>query len=702
MGKKQKLNKELGLLDIFAISTGAMFSSGFFLLPGIASQHTGPSVILAYLVAGFLIMPAMFSMAEISTAIPRSGGAYFFLDRSLGPLMGTIGGLGTYFALLFKTAFAIIGIGAYAAIFWDIPIKTVAVSATMVFMFFNLTGAKSTSRLQNFLVLFLLIILGLFIFNGIYKIFFTDGLYSPKNSTNFTPFFTNGFEGIITTAGFVFVSYLGLTKIASVAEEIKNPERNIPLGMLLSLVTTGFVYALGIFVMVAVINPADLATDLTPAATAVKVIFDWMPGELGTYIMVGAAMAAFASTGNAGLLSSSRYPFAMGRDNILPKQFSKVGKSGTPVTAILLTTFFILLFIFLLSEEGIAKMASTFQLLIFILINFSVIVFRKSKIESYDPGYHSPFYPWMQIGGILLSIVLIAYMGWASLLFGAFIIIAAVIWYRYYVREKVQREGAIFHWFALLGKYQYPELEQEFMTILKEKGLRQGDPFDQTIMNSRITNITKEIKFSDLVKMVSELFSTEMHVNKELLISEFHTITIIEPALIIPEVSILYAKDENIDHPSLHIILSEKGINKPVNKRNIISEDYIKVFFFLVNPAKEARQQLRMLSRLVDIVERENFVNEIINLKNHRQIKEFLLHNERYITVQLKPNTKQFDMVGKQLKDVMFSRNILVALIERDGKIFSPHGDTVFNENDVLTIIGEPESINKLYELYLQ
>ena len=208
MGKKQKLNKELGLLDIFAISTGAMFSSGFFLLPGIASQHTGPSVILAYLVAGFLIMPAMFSMAEISTAIPRSGGAYFFLDRSLGPLMGTIGGLGTYFALLFKTAFAIIGIGAYAAIFWDIPIKTVAVSATMVFMFFNLTGAKSTSRLQNFLVLFLLIILGLFIFNGIYKIFFTDGLYSPKNNTNFTPFFTNGFEGVITTAGFVFVSKL--------------------------------------------------------------------------------------------------------------------------------------------------------------------------------------------------------------------------------------------------------------------------------------------------------------------------------------------------------------------------------------------------------------------------------------------------------------------------------------------------------------
>ena len=701
MAKKSKLNKELGLFDIFAISTGAMFSSGFFLLPGIASQYTGPSVFVAYLVAGILIMPAMFSIAEISTALPRSGGAYFFLDRSLGPLMGTIGGLGTYFALLFKTAFAIVGIGAYAAIFWDIPVKTVAVSATLVFMGLNLFGAKKTSGLQNFFVIFLLVVVGLFIFNGIYKVFFTGRVDAPLSNDHFTPFFTHGFEGIITTAGFVFVSYLGLTKIASIAEEIKNPERNIPLGMLLSLVVTGIVYVLGIFVMVAVIEPSELANDIAPAATAVKKIFTWMPGELGTYLMVGAAMAAFASTGNAGLLSSSRYPFAMGRDKIFPNRFSKVGKTGTPVRAILLTTALIITFIFILSEEGIAKMASTFQLVIFMLINFSVIVFRKSNIESYDPGYRSPFYPWMQIAGIIISIVLIAYMGWAAILFNFFIIIIAFFWYRYYVREQVQREGAIFHWFALLGKYQYPELENEFMTILKEKGLRQGDPFDQTIMRARITNIDREIDFKELVNHVSGLFATETHVNKDKLINEFYTITSIEPALIIPEVSILYAKDEHIDHPSLHIILSCKGINKPVYKRNILSEDYIKVFFFLVNPAIEARQQLRMLSRLVDIVERDHFVQDILELKNHRKVKEYLLHNERYITVQLKQETVQSEMIGKQLKEIKFPSDVLVAHVERDTKSFAPHGDTVFEENDVLTIIGEPGSINQLFELYM-
>jgi len=145
--EKSKLKKELGLFDVFAISTGAMFSSGFFLLPGLASQYTGPSVFLAYLVSGLFILPAMFSIAEIATALPRAGGAYYFLDRSLGPLIGTIGGLGTYLSLVFKTAFAIIGIGAYAAIFWNVPVKAVAVAATIVFMGLNLVGAKKTSGL---------------------------------------------------------------------------------------------------------------------------------------------------------------------------------------------------------------------------------------------------------------------------------------------------------------------------------------------------------------------------------------------------------------------------------------------------------------------------------------------------------------------------------------------------------------------------
>ncbi|MGQ1945558.1 amino acid permease [Geofilum sp. OHC36d9] len=702
MANTTKLKKELGLFDVFSISTGAMFSSGFFLLPGLASQYTGPSVFLAYLLAGLLIMPAMFSMAEISTALPRSGGAYFFLDRSLGPLMGTIGGLGTYFSLLFKTSFAIIGIGAYAVMFWDVPVKGVALSATLFFMLLNLVGAKKTSGLQNIFVIFLIIVLCAFIVDGLSNIFFTSNIEIPQNNKHFSPLLTNGFEGLITTAGFVFVSYLGLTQITSVAEEIKNPERNIPLGMLLSLVVTGLIYVLGVFIMVSIIEPNQLATEMAPAAAAAKHLFRWLPGNVGVYLMTGAAMAAFASTGNAGLLASSRFPLAMGRDKLFPPIFSKVNKKGIPAPAILLTSGLILFFILVLTEEGIVKLASTFQLLVFMFINFSVIVFRKSNIDTYDPGYRSPLYPGMQVAGIFISVVLIIYMGWTTILFTAFIIALGYIWYYYYARRRVKREGAIFHWFALLGKYQYQDLENEFMGILKEKGLRRGDPFDETIIRARITHLDKPFNYEELTDYIAEGFAVEMHAPKEELIKEFYATSPIEPALIIPKVSILYAKNEGIDHPSLHIVVTkEPGVRKPVHKGGISSEDYIRIFFFLVNPKAESRQQLRMLSRLVDIIERQNFLTEALAITSDRALKEYLLHNEHYVTVELIPGTNQAEVIGKQLKEIKLPEEVLVALIERDGETITPHGATVLQKYDVLTIIGEPKSINILIDKYI-
>ena len=144
------LKKTLTLFDVYAVSTGAMFSSGFFLLPGLATAQAGPAAVLAYLLAGVLILPAMFSVAELSTAMPKAGGAYYFLDRSLGPLAGTVGGLGTWLALVLKSAFALVGMGAYLVLidaFADIPIKPLAVGFTVAFTALNIVGAKETSGL---------------------------------------------------------------------------------------------------------------------------------------------------------------------------------------------------------------------------------------------------------------------------------------------------------------------------------------------------------------------------------------------------------------------------------------------------------------------------------------------------------------------------------------------------------------------------
>ncbi|MGQ1783535.1 MULTISPECIES: amino acid permease [unclassified Saccharicrinis] len=698
---RNKLKKDLGLFDVFAISTGAMFSSGFFLLPGIAAHYTGPSVFLAYLLAGILILPAMFSIAEVSTALPRSGGAYFFLDRSLGPIMGTIGGLGTYFALMLKTAFAIIGIGAYAAVFWDIPTKTVAIIATLFFMVLNLVGAKKTSAFQKIFVIFLLVILITFIADGLFSIFTIESIKNQSFGSQFTPFFSNGIGGMFTTIGFVFVSYLGLTQIASVAEEVKNPERNIPLGMILSLVVTGLIYGLGVFIMVAVIEPTSFANDMAPAATAAKQIFKWLPDHAGVWLMSIAALAAFASTGNAGLLSASRYPFAMGRDKLLPAVLSRIGGKGTPILAILLTTALIILFILILSEEGIVKLASTFQLLIFIFINFSVIVFRNSKIESYDPGYLSPLYPFMQIIGIVISIILIIYLGWMPILFTTGVVVVGLLWYHFHSRGKVKREGAIFHWFALLGKYQYDELENELMTILKEKGLREGDPFDETVIKSKIKILKEATDFEEILSNVSDNFCAKLETCKEEVTHKFTHSLPEESVITLPGVLVFHAKFKSVLHPSMQIIVSNTAIDCTMLFKDNELKTPIHICVFLINSDENPKQQLRMLSRLLDILEREHLVKAILNMNSHREIKEYMLQNERFVSIKLLKGTPQEVMIGRQLKEIQLPKDVLVALVERNNKTFTPNGSTTLMTNDVLTILGEIKSISKLYREYM-
>jgi amino acid transporter len=227
-----RLKKELSLLDVYVIATGAMIS------PGIATSHTGPSVVLAYALAGVLIVPAMLSQAELATAMPRAGGAYYFLDRTLGPLVGTIGGVGTWLALILKSAFALIGMGAYLGLVFHVPVMGTAIVFTILFAVLNIVGAKESSGLLRVLVIVLLTILTFFLLYGLSDVLVGGGDVRAQ----FTPFLSDGTDGLLGTVGLVFVSYIGLTKVASLAEEVKNPDRNIPLGMGLTLATVTGVY----------------------------------------------------------------------------------------------------------------------------------------------------------------------------------------------------------------------------------------------------------------------------------------------------------------------------------------------------------------------------------------------------------------------------------------------------------------------------
>jgi amino acid transporter len=429
MGKE--LERDLGLPSVTAISIGAMVGSGIFILPGLAMKMAGPAVVFAYFLAGVMVVPAALSKSEMATAMPEAGGTYLYIERAMGPLFGTIAGVGTWFSLIFKGALALVGGAPYLVLLLDVPVKPLAFGVALVLIVVNIVGVKQTGRMQIAIVATMLAVMVWFIVAGTPSV----------ESARFEGFFDSGFEGIVGATGFVFVSYAGVTKIASVAEEVENPDRNLPLGILGSLVITTFIYIAIVTVMVGVASQADLTSTETPMQVAAD---DALPA-LGVTAVVVAALLALVSTANAGILSSSRYPFAMSRDDLAPDLFEAVSdRFDTPVNAITLTGA-VLLGLLFVPVEQIAKFASAFQILVFVLINAAVIAFRQGSIEAYDPSFESPLYPVPQLFGIGGGIVLLGYIGLVPLAGAVLITLGAMGWYYAFVyrRGGVGREGAI-------------------------------------------------------------------------------------------------------------------------------------------------------------------------------------------------------------------------------------------------------------------
>ncbi len=699
MNKKAKLKKSLGLFDLFAICTGAMFSSGFFLLPGLAYAKAGPSGVLAYFFSGLLMLPAMFSIAEMATALPKAGGSYYFIDRSLGPMAGNIGGFGVYISMVLKTAFSLVGIGAYTAFFLDLPIEHVAIALASVFTLVNLLGAKQGAGMQKLLVVMLITVLSFFIVQGFVYIFSDMGTTRLKDA--YTPLFPFGQMGLLTTIGFVFISYAGLTHVVSVAEETKNPEKNIPLGMILAMLVTITIYTVGVFVVVAVLDHTALKQDLTPIASAGEVFMHWLPGNTGLMLVAIAAFAAFASTGNAGILSASRYPLAMARDRLIPAKFARINRFQTPGLSIIITSAIIIFFILTLTADNIAKMASTVQLIVMLLVNVSVIIFRNSKIPSYDPGFMSPLYPFMQYFGIISYSILIIYMGLEPVVFSFALFVMAYGWYVFYAKKDARREGAIYHWFAHMGKRQDPDLEGEFVELLKEKGLREDDPFNKIIVHTEIiVKNNNGDNFDKLVAHISELFAVELKLNSKELEASFYQKTAIDPTLMHPQVSMVHAQLKGIREPTMKIVISKRGIKRRVEKKGIRSFDHIHVFFFLVSSSEDARQHLRLLMRISDILDRKHFVDKVLQTHDEQEIKEYLLHREHYISLNLKAGSLTEDLIGKKPGEINLPDGTLPALLRRKNKVSTPTKDMILQEGDYLTIIGKPADIQKLYKKY--
>ena len=444
----KKLERSLGLPAVIAISIGGMLGTGIFVLPGIAATKTGASLWLAYLIAAICILPAAYSKSELATAMPSSGGTYVYIERAFGPLFGTISGIGLWLALVLKSAFALVGIGAYVLVVLGMDSALVTKTVALVFLaavfLLNIVGAKKAGSFQSYAVLVALLVLSALFFFGL------------QATDQATPFFAKlqndiveagGRMDLIFTIAFVYLSYSGVTKVAAIAEEIKNPSKNLPLGMILSLLIITAVYVAISFVLTANVGLQDLNNNYSPIHTLAIDLSG--PGyEINGINVLGASIATIAvltlvSTVNAGILASSRFPFAMSRDGLLPEFMSRVHKRFlTPANTIAITCAAVAAVVLFLDVFEIAKLASAFKVMMFVSANLAVIVLRETSAQWYQPKYMSPLYPYVQIFGILSGLFFLWFLGVVPLLsiLGIFLL-GTIIYYSY--GKEVMRTGVL-------------------------------------------------------------------------------------------------------------------------------------------------------------------------------------------------------------------------------------------------------------------
>lgn len=707
--------KELGAFDLYSISAAGLFSAGFFILPALGYHYAGAAVVLAYPVAALLMLPALFSLAELSTAMPRAGGPYYFTDRAIGPLLGTIAGFGTWLALVLKAGFAFFFLGAYLFVLimpdggvnpW--MLKGLAAALIIGFTVLNLAGAKETTKLQNALMIFLAIALGLFVAQG--AVYLTQGDGAEQAADSFSPFF-QGFAGKGTVDGFVsavalvFLTSAGLIKTASIAEEVRKPDRNIPRVMFWTLGSATLANMLGAAVMVAVLPSDVLDGSVAPVADAARVFLKWVPLGLGVWLVVLAAVAAFAGSGNAGILGASRYPLAMSRDKLIGERFGKASSSGTPTVAILVSSAAMLVFVVAFDIASVAKLASAFNLLVFALLNIAVVVMRESHIESYDPGYKSPFYPWTQVVGVLVSIALIEQMGFLAQAFCVAVVVFGGVWYFKYASGRVDRHGAIYHLFERLGRKRFDKLEYEFRGILMEKGARDEDPFDATVAHAHVINAPAAADFEKICRLAAEALDGDLPLKTEDIENNFiesgrHGGAPVAKGAILP-----HFRCSGIDRTHLVMARNKAGFQVEVPGARMEEGEMRQVnafaVFFLVSPEDDPGMHLRILAQIAVKLEGDDFMPGWLHAPDELSMKEILLRDERFAAVVLAGNTPAADLIGKSLKDVRLPMGTLVAMIRREGGVFVPRGTTVLQDGDRLTVIGEAEAVGRVFQQYV-
>ncbi len=432
--EKSKFARRLGLIGATNIGLGAMLGGGIYVISGTAAGMIGPALVVAYLVTGLLTVFTAVNYAELASSIPKQGGGYTFAHDTFGGFPGFLTG---WFLLIGN----IVACGLYAlavahtlAVFVPLPVSVIAIVIILITWITNIISIKGVSGVLGFLNIAQSMVLLSFVVVGLMFV-------NPQNLdpwVRFGPEFNTAFDAFMATVAFVYISFVGFELITTASEEIKEPAKNIPRAIMLTLAIATIIYMGAALVIVGIV-PSGPGSAISQSHTPISDVFGIMLGNWAFYFgLAGMAASNYAAL-NATFLATARVAYSMGRDRYLPSFLDRVNRrTKTPIPALIVTLVAVSAFAATGNVTLVASLADFGYLVGLSIVNASVIKLRRSGLSV--PGtFKSPLYPLVPILGVVTCLLLVPHIHFEYLVLGFALSIVGFVIYLGYGRSRNER-----------------------------------------------------------------------------------------------------------------------------------------------------------------------------------------------------------------------------------------------------------------------
>ncbi|HUT32382.1 MAG TPA: amino acid permease [Planctomycetota bacterium] len=451
-----ELSRDLSLFHITMMGLGMMIGAGVFIGIGISLGEAGPGgLVLSFALNGLIALFTAMSFAELSSAIPRAGGAYNFARVGFGRGTSFVAGwmewfassvAGSLYAVVFAT-YTLHFLGELGLLGWlPFPLvyakRGVAFAVACFFVYINYRGASETGKVGA------LFTIGQMVFVvGIAVVGIIVAVAEPSRLANFQPFMPRGWTRLLVTMGFIYVAFEGFEVIAQAGDETIDPKRNIPKAMIYSVFIVTMVYvAVSFATVVAVKSGSDITEpwrwigshgDRGFGMAVAKLL----PGTFLGHLLVTLAVI-FSSTSalNATIYSATRASYALGRDRMLPAAFSAISrKTKTPVVALAFTSIIVVMVAVFLPTKDVASSASIMFLFLFFLVNLCAIKIRLNMGDELEYGFVMPLFPLpplLAVAAQLALAVWLVHMSFIAWILAPLWVFSGMAIYRFYSRSR--------------------------------------------------------------------------------------------------------------------------------------------------------------------------------------------------------------------------------------------------------------------------